>query len=59
MLVHVLMLFDSLKSTDGLMVMFGGVGVRLSCRIYDFVKNDVIVTMDSNFDVILKRLSQN
>ena len=53
------MLFDSFRSTDGLMVEFGGVGVCLSCKIYDFVKNDVIVTIDSNYDVIFKRLSQN
>ena len=52
-------MFDKLKSTYGLMVVFGGVRVCLSCKIYDFVKNDDIVTIDSNYDVIFKRLSQN
>ena len=46
------MLFDSLKSTDGLMVVFGGVEVYLLCEVYDFVKNDVIVTIKNNYDVI-------
>ena len=56
MLVHVLMLFDSFRSTGGLLVVFGGVGVCLSmtCEIYDFLKNDVIVTIDSNYDVVFK-----
>ena len=39
-------------------MVLGGVEVYLLCEVYDFVKNDVIVTIKSNYDVICEWLSQ-
>ena len=44
---------DSLTSTDDVLVVFGSVGMCLSCKVYDFVRNDVIVIVKSNCDLIL------